>query len=55
MLLEEVLLDKYLVRAPLVRSGLAKPKFESLSKAQWSLANLAIFNKLVTEGELDMK
>ena len=32
---------------------LAKPKLEGLSKAQWPLANLAIFNKLVTEGELD--
>ena len=37
----------------LVKSGPAKPKLEGLSKAQWSLANLAIFNKLVTEGELD--
>ena len=36
-----------------VKSGPAKPKLESLSKAQWSLANLAIFNNLVTEGELD--
>ena len=37
----------------LVKSGPAKPKLEGLSKAQWSLANLTIFNKLVTEGELD--
>ena len=37
----------------LVKSGPAKPKLEGLSKAQWSLAKLAIFNKLVTEGELD--
>ena len=37
----------------LVKSGPAKPKLEGLSKAQWSLANPAIFNKLVTEGELD--
>ena len=36
-----------------VKFGPAKPKLESLSKAQWSLANLAIFNKLVIEGELD--
>ena len=37
----------------LVKSGPAKPKLEGLSKSQWSLANLAIYNKLVTEGELD--
>ena len=37
----------------LVKSGPAQPKLKGLSKAQWSLANLAIFNKLVTEGELD--
>ena len=36
-----------------VKSGPAKPKLEGLSKAQWSLANLVIFNKLGTENELD--
>ena len=35
------------------KSSPAKPKLESLPKAQWSLAKLAIFYKLVTEGELD--
>ena len=36
-----------------VKSGPAKPKLQSLSKAQWSLANLAILNRLVNDCELD--
>ena len=36
-----------------VKTGPAKPKLETLSQAQWSLANLAILDKLVGEGALD--
>lgn len=37
----------------IVRSGPSKPKLETVTKDQWSLANLAILNKLVSEGLLD--
>lgn len=37
----------------IVRSGPSKPKLETVNKDQWSLANLAILNKLVSDGLLD--
>lgn len=36
-----------------LKTGPMKPKLESLSVQQWSLANLAIMEKLVRDGELD--
>ncbi len=37
----------------IVRSGPSKPKLETVTKDQWSLANLAILNRLVSDGQLD--
>lgn len=37
----------------IVRSGPSKPKLETVTKDQWSLANLAILNKLASDGRLD--
>lgn len=36
----------------IVKSGPKKPKLENLSLSQWSIANLAILYKLVSEGKL---
>ena len=36
----------------IIKSG-AKPKFESLTISQWSIANIAILYKLLSEGKLD--
>ena len=35
-----------------VCGGIKKPKFENLTLSQWSVANLAILNKLVADGKL---
>ena len=35
-----------------IKSGPKKPKFESLTLSQWSIANLSILYKLVNEGKL---
>lgn len=36
----------------IVKSGPKKPKLENLSPSQWSITNLAILYKLVSEGKL---
>lgn len=35
-----------------IKSGPRKPKFDSLTLSQWSVANLAILYRLVDEGKL---
>ena len=52
MVEEEVVAGTHEGRQIIIKSG-AKPKLDSLTLSQWSIANLAILYKLLGEGKLD--